>query len=110
MRHNSGGKNWVKNLSILILLFFSTIFFFVGVSIPGQKSFLHVALVIAGVVLGFLFYLVTFIHVIKTPTLNSGQRMFWIVAIVCVPMIGNLVYVLLQYAFTKKQVPKPEAF
>jgi len=98
----------VKNLSPLILLFFSAILFFVGVSIPGQRSFLHLTLVIAGVALGLTFYLITFLHVLKTPTLNSGKRMFWIVAIVCVPMIGNLIYVLLQYAFTKKQVPKPQ--
>jgi hypothetical protein len=101
-------KTQVKNLSLLVLLFFSTIFFFVGVSIPGQKSFLHLAFVISGVILGFIFYLRTFIHVIKTPTLNSGKRMFWIVVIVCVPMIGSVIYILLQYAFTKKQVPKTQ--
>jgi hypothetical protein len=98
----------VKNLSLLILLAFSAIFFFVGISIPGQRSFLHVSFVITGVALGFIFYLITFRHVLKTPTLDSGKRIFWIVAIVCVPMIGNLIYVLLQYAFTKKQIPKPQ--
>jgi hypothetical protein len=98
----------MKLLPLLTLFLLSAILFFGGMSVPGPKSFWQVTMVVAGVILGFIFYLITFIHAIKTPTLNSGKRMFWIVAIVCVPMIGNLVYLLLQSAFTKRQIPKPQ--
>jgi hypothetical protein len=47
-------------------------------------------------------------NVIKTPSLSGGKRIFWIVAIVCLPMIGNVIYLILQDAFTRKQIPKPQ--
>jgi hypothetical protein len=98
----------MKNLSLLILLVISFLLFMIGISIPGIRTPLHIIFVVAGVTLGFIFYILTLRQVIKTPSLNSGKRIFWIVAIVCLPMIGNLIYIILQDAFTRKQVPKPE--
>jgi hypothetical protein len=98
----------MKNLSLLILLIISFALFMIGISIPGRERPLHIILVVAGVVLGFIFYVLTFKQVLQTPSLRGEKRIFWIVAIVCVPMIGNLIYILLQDAFTRKQIPKPE--
>jgi hypothetical membrane protein len=98
----------MKNFSLLLLLIISFVLFLIGISIPGTGRPLHIIFVVAGVTLGFIFYLLTFRQVIKTPTLNSGRRIFWIVAIVCVPMIGNLIYIILHDADTRKQIPKPE--
>jgi hypothetical membrane protein len=98
----------MKNFSLLILLIVSFLLFLIGIFIPGTGRPLHIAFVVAGVTLGFLFYLLTFIQVIKTPSLNSGRRIFWIVAIICVPMIGNVIYIILHDADTRKQIPKPE--
>jgi hypothetical protein len=98
----------MKNLSLLILIITSFILFLVGVSIPGREAPLHVILVVAGTALGFIFYVLTFMQVIKTPSLTAGRRIFWIVAIVCVPMIGNLIYVIIHDADVRKQIPKPE--
>ena len=98
----------MKNLSLLILLVISFVLFMIGISIPGIRRPIHIIFVVAGVAFGFIFYILTFRQVIKTSSLNSGQRIFWIVAIVCVPMIGNLIYIILQDAFTRKQIPKPE--
>jgi len=80
----------------------------IGISIPGTGRPLHIIFVVAGVTLGFIFYLLTFLQVIRTRSLNSGRRIFWIIAIVCVPMIGNLIYIILHDADTRKQIPKPE--
>jgi phospholipase D-like protein len=63
---------------------------------------------VAGTALGFIFYVLTFMQVLKTPSLSPGRRIFWIVAIVCVPMIGNLIYLIMHDADVRKQVPKPE--
>ena len=98
----------MKILSLLILLIISFILFMIGIFIPGTGTPLHIFFVVSGVVIGFLFYVLTFMNVLKTPSLNGGKRIFWIVAIVCLPMIGNLIYILLQDAFTRKQIPKPE--
>ena len=111
-RHNYGGEiiivNHMKNLSLLILVGISFLLFLIGVALPGRDQPLNVIFVVAGVTLGFIFYLLSFWHVIKTRTLSSGRRIFWIVAIVCLPMIGNVIYLILQDAFTRKQVPKPQ--
>jgi hypothetical protein len=98
----------MKNLSLLILLIVSFILFLIGVSIPGTGRLLHIVFVVVGTTLGFLFYVLTFMQVLKTPSLSEGRRIFWIVAIVCVPMIGNLIYVIMHDADVRKQVPKPE--
>jgi hypothetical protein len=98
----------MKNLSLVILLIISFILFLAGVSIPGTGTPLHIILVVVGTALGFIFYVLTFMQVLKTPSLSQGRRIFWIVAIVCVPMIGNLIYLIMHDADVRKQVPKPE--
>jgi len=98
----------MKNLSLLILLIISFILFLVGVSIPGTETPLHVIFVVTGTALGFIFYALTFKQVIKTSSLSPGRRIFWIVAIVCLPMIGNLIYIIIHDADVRKQIPKPE--
>ena len=98
----------MKNLSMLILLVSSAILFAIGISIPGRESLLHIIFVVAGTALGFIFYMLTLLQVIRTPTLSPGRRIFWTVAIVCVPMIGNLIYIIIHDADTRKQIPKPQ--
>jgi phospholipase D-like protein len=97
----------MKNLSLLVVLVGSFILFLIGVSIPGVGTVLHVVLVVVATILGFIFYVLTFMQVLRTPSLSPGRRIFWIVAIVCLPMIGNLIYVIMHDADVRKQVPKP---
>jgi membrane-bound ClpP family serine protease len=98
----------LKNLSLLILLILAAVLFTIGLFIPGTGKPLHVVFVIAGVICGSIFYLLSFIHVIKSPSLTSSRRIFWIVVIVCVPVIGNLIYVIVQDALSRRQVPKQQ--
>jgi len=98
----------MKNLSLLILLPISFVLFLIGVSIPGRGTPLHIIFVVAGTTLGFIFHVLTFRQVIKTPSLSPGRRTFWIVACVCLPMIGTLIYIIMHDADVRKQVPKPE--
>jgi len=98
----------MKNFRLLLLLIISFGLFITGILIPDTGSPLHIIFVVAAITLGVIFYLLTFIQVIKTPSLSSGRRIFWIIAIVCVPMIGNLIYIILHDADTRKQIPKPE--
>ena len=99
-------ERWLmKNFSLLILLFVSFILFLVGISIPGRRTTLHIIFVVTGVLLGFVFYSLSFKQVVS---LRSERRIFWIVAIVCLPMIGNLIYIIVHDALTRKQIPKTE--
>jgi len=98
----------MKNLSLLLLLIAACILFAIGVFIPGTGKPLHIIFVIAGTMLGFIFYLLTFIQVIKTPSLSSQRRIFWIIVIVCVPMIGNVIYLIVHDTLTRRQVAKPQ--
>ena len=95
----------MKNLSLLILLVISFILFLIGISIPGRGTALHIIVVVTSIVLGFVFYAVSFKQVLS---LKSERRIFWIVAIVCVPMIGNLIYIIVHDALTRKQIPKTD--
>ena len=98
----------MKNLSLLILLIIASLLFTMGLFVPGVNTPLHIILVGSGTTLGFIFYLLSFIHVIKTPSLNSGRRIFWIILIVCVPMIGNVIYIIVHDTLTRRQVPKEQ--
>ena len=95
----------MKNLSLLVLLALSFILFLVGISIPGRGTTLHIVFVSAGVVLGFIFYLLSFKQILR---LKEERKIFWIVALVCVPMIGNLIYIIVHDALTRKQIPKTD--
>jgi hypothetical protein len=95
----------MKNLSLLILLFVSFILFLIGVSIPGRGTALHIIVVVTAVVLGFVFYTLSFRQALH---LSGERRIFWIVAIVCLPMIGNLIFIIVHDALTRKQVPKTD--
>jgi len=95
----------MKNLSLLILLIVSFILFLVGISIPGRGTALHIIVVVTSVALGFLFYALTLHQVLK---LKSERRIFWIVAVVCLPMIGNLIFIIVHDALTRKQIPKTD--
>ena len=89
----------MKNLSLLILLVISFILFLIGISIPGRGTALHIIVVVTSVVLGFVFYALSFKQVLS---LKSERRIFWIVAIVCVPMIGNLIYIIVHDALNQE--------
>jgi O-antigen ligase len=97
----------MKNLHLIILLIIACLFFAIGISIPGRNRPLHIIFVSAGIVLGFIFYLLVFKQVLTKPSLSSGIRILWIIFVVCVPMIGSLLYLIIQGTVTTKQVPKP---
>jgi len=68
--------------------------FLVGLFMPGKNPW-HTALVAAGMATSFTFYLLSFRKMLKDKTLTKGRRMLWTISIVCLPMIGNTLYVIL---------------
>ena len=95
----------MKNLSFITLLFVSFILFLVGISIPGRGTALHIIVVATAVLVGFVFYALSFRKALQ---LTGERRIFWIVAIVCLPMIGNLIFLIVHDALTTRQIPKTD--
>jgi hypothetical protein len=96
----------MKGISLSILLAVAFILFLIGISIPGINSAGHIILVSAGVLVGFVFYLRVFWDVIHSPGLSRGERTLWTVVILCVPVIGNLLYVLIRKLSASRQGSK----
>ena len=91
-----------------MLLAVAFVLFLIGISIPGTESPVHIAVVVTAIAIGFAFYLRVFWEVLTTAELNQGERTLWIIAIVCLPMIGNMLYVIIHNASASKQVPKAD--
>ncbi len=98
----------MKNFSALILLVIAFILFLIGISIPGINRPIHIIFVMAGMLLGFIFYLRVFREVLTSSKLSRGERILWIVAIVCLPMIGNMFYIIIHNSAESKQIPDTE--
>ena len=99
----------MKSYSLLILLAVAFVFLLVGISIPGLDSPLHLIFVVTAIVIGFVFYLRVFWEVITSHELEPGEKMLWTVAIVCLPIIGNMFYVIIHNSAASKQTPKTES-
>jgi hypothetical protein len=83
--------------------------FLVGLFIPGTKNPWHIALVAAGMATGFTFYLLSFRKMLKDKTLTKGRKMLWTISIVCLPMIGNTFYVIVDMMSAAPQIIKSES-
>jgi hypothetical protein len=81
----------MKNLLLLILLLISFILFVASISIPGTGTALYILFVVTSIAQA------QFSHqVLATYSLKGEKRISLIVAIVCLPMIGKLVYIIVQ--------------
>lgn len=98
----------MKDLSLLSMVIVAFFLFIVGIFIPGTKNPWHIILIIAGLVTGFIFYLLSFQKMLKDRRLIKGRRMFWIVSIVCLPMIGNVFYVIMNMMSAGPQIIKSD--
>ena len=85
------------------------ILFLVGLFIPGTGNPWHIVLVTAGLAIGFTFYLLSFRKMLTDKTLSKGRRMLWTISIVCLPMIGNTFYVIVDMMSAVPQIIKTES-
>ena len=97
----------MKHFKQLILLAVAFIMFLVGISIPGRDSPLHIIIVSLAVLIGFDFYLRVFHQVRTLPELTRGERTLWTIAIVCLPVIGNMLFVIIYYSAASRQGHRP---
>lgn len=94
-------------LNILILLAASLIFT-IGLFIRPRNETAKNFFLVTGAVIGFIFYLKTFLQVIRSHSLSQQRKIFWMVVIICVPIAGNLLYLIIQDTLSTKQIPHGE--
>ncbi len=95
----------MKNLRLLLLAI-------VGFAISFTGFFLRLSNLVAsqivmsvGAVVLLTFYFISFFQMIRSRSIPKKQKMFWTVAIMCVPVIANVIYILLNDALTRRQKP-----
>lgn len=94
----------MKNVSLLAMVVVAFLLFIIGVFIPGTLNPWHIAFVTAGMITGFVFYLLSFRKMRTDKTLSEGRKMLWTVVIVCLPMIGNTFYIIVDMMSSFPQI------
>ena len=96
----------MRRYSQLSWLALATVMFLAGIFVPGRLSAPHLILVIGAVIVGLYFYIDTFREVLHGNKVSEDRRIFWIIAIICLPMIGNMLYVIIHHSTSGRQAPK----
>lgn len=100
----------MRHSRLIWLIALGALLFAIGLFVPFSYYYLRATLLIAGAALGFLFYLYTLIEVLKSKSLRQSRKIFWMVVIVCVPVFGNLIYIVMQDSMSHKQTPRLQNF
>ena len=98
----------MKNLKSLILAGVGLLISIIGLSFYINQNPLGPVLMIIGGILLFLFYFITLFQVINSKTIHEKRRVTWIIFIVCLPVIGNIIYIIIHDALTTRQKPKEQ--
>jgi Na+/H+ antiporter NhaD/arsenite permease-like protein len=103
-------KNKMKHSRVFWLVSVGTLLFAIGLFVPVRYYLAHSGLLLAGAALVLLFYMSTLVEVIRSKGLSPGRRVFWLVVIICAPVVGNLLYILTQDLTSQKQTPRLQNF
>ena len=98
----------MKNLGALILAAIGFTISIIALFLYQQNKQTGQELLAIGGILLFIFYLIIFRQVIISDTIPKKRKIFWIIAIICVPVLANLIYVFIHDALTTPQKPKEQ--
>lgn len=100
----------MKNRKLLLMAGIGFAMVIAGLCIPGKDEALHFILLIAGAFILLGFYFLTFLPVIQMVKQNIPDKISWFIFIICLPIVGNVVYLIFQETANRKQKQHPEAF
>ncbi len=95
----------MKGLKLLLLPLLGVMLLATGLVIPAYMTIRYI-LLISSVIVTLIFYFITLRHLIKDFPLDSSKKIFWTVAIICLPVIGNVIYVIFLETSARKQRPQ----
>ncbi|MEI9944715.1 MAG: PLDc N-terminal domain-containing protein [Chitinophagaceae bacterium] len=95
----------MKNLKLLWLLGIGALLFAIGMFILPHYKVVKDTFLISGTAFVLVFYFKTLLQVIYSHSISPSRRVFWMIVVICVPVMGNLAYVIIQDTLSTKQVP-----
>ena len=98
----------IFTIRLLFLPFLGLLFFIAGESV--NNTALSNTLLAISVLIGFLFYIITLGYLLAHFSVNTDRKIFWLVAIVCMPVIGNIIYVIFMQTANRRQKLHTERF
>ena len=97
----------MKNSHFLLLVIAGSITGCIGFFIPPEYHAFEKYLILGvSALILLLFYSLSFMDVLKNENLNQQRRIFWTIVIICVPLIGNVLYLIINDAINRQQQPK----
>lgn len=96
----------MKKLRVLWWLIAGSVVFAAGLFATVDQSFIKYSLLAAGAVIVSVFYIKTITTLLRSETMGRQRKMFWLIVIVCVPIMGNLAFVIIQSTLSTRQIPK----
>ena len=95
----------MKNIRLLVLAAAGFSVFIAGLVTSSAHWILHLSLLIAGATIILFFYFSTLVPVFKMARDDVPKKIFWLIAIICMPVIGNIIYLIFQETANRKQKP-----
>ncbi|MDQ6755558.1 MAG: PLDc N-terminal domain-containing protein [Bacteroidota bacterium] len=86
-------RNPIFDLGII-----SIIIFLIGIFVLGTNTHYGYIILFTGVGLGIIFTFINIVGVVRTHTLKGERKIFWLMIVLLVPVLGSFIY----YIFTKK--------
>ncbi len=96
----------MRNLKLLLLPVLGFLLFFGGLLLPLSYLTLRLILMIGGALVTLVFYFISFSYAMKSFPYDYSKRIFWLIAIICVPVIGNIIYILFMEMANRRQKPR----
>ncbi len=92
-------------MRLLLLPAIGFLLFIVGTMVPLYLAEFRFALLACGVTMTLVFYFITLTDTIKAFLQDPAVNTFWLVTIICVPVIGNVIYVIITEMGNRWQQP-----
>ncbi|HKO79043.1 MAG TPA: PLDc N-terminal domain-containing protein [Chitinophagaceae bacterium] len=73
---------------------------------PEQHAILKYWLLAFAALILLLFHFLTLRQLVKKENLGQSRRIFWTIVIICVPLIGNIIYLIINDAINSPQILK----
>src|SRR5258708_39711372 len=100
----------MKHSRFLWLIATGTLLFAIGLFVPASFNVMRLGLLLGGAGVVFIFYLLTLIDLLKSKSIRPSRKILWLILIVCVPVLGNLLYIIMLDSMTQRQTPRLQNF
>ena len=87
----------------IVLAVISIILVIVGSALLGKSEYGNYILY-AGLFVGTVFSISSVIDVFRSKTVRSSRKIVWLIMVICVPVVGGLLYYVIEYGKSSRDV------